>query len=174
MVRTTSDPEGLTAAIRQVIARADAEQPISAVRTMDDILALNVADRRQQMTLLTAFAALALLLASLGLYGLLAYTVTQRSREIGLRMALGASATRVVNLVVLRGVMLSAAGLALGIAAAWGLSRTMSKLLFGVAASDPATYAAVAGLLCAIAAAACWIPARRAVRIDPISVLREE
>jgi predicted permease len=174
VVRTASDPEALTAAIRLVIAGVDAEQPIAAVRTMDEILALNVEDRSQQMTLLTAFAALALLLASLGLYGLLAYTVTQRSREIGLRMALGASATRVVNLVVLRGVMLSAAGLAIGVAAAWALSRTMSKLLFGVAATDPATYAAVAGLLCLIAAAACWIPARRAVRIDPISVLREE
>jgi ABC-type antimicrobial peptide transport system permease subunit len=141
---------------------------------MDEILTLDVADRRQQMTLLTAFAALALLLASLGLYGLLAYTVTQRSREIGLRMALGASASRVVGMVVLRGVLLSAAGLVLGIASAWALARTMSKLLFGVAATDPATYAAVAGMLSLIAAAACWIPARRAVRIDPISVLREE
>jgi putative ABC transport system permease protein len=160
--------------VRRVIASVDPEQPVAAVRTMEEILALNVADRRQQMTLLTAFAALALLLASLGLYGLLAYTVTQRSREIGLRMALGASGSRVVGMVVLRGVMLSGAGLALGIAGAWALSRTMSKLLFGVAATDPGTYAAVAALLSVIAAAACWIPARRAVRIDPISVLREE
>ena len=174
VVRTNSDPEGLTTAIRKVIAGVDAEQPVAAVRTMDEILALNVEDRRQQMTLLTTFAALALLLASLGLYGLLAYTVTQRSREIGLRMALGASASRVVGMVVVRGVMLSAAGLALGTVSAWALARTMSKLLFGVAATDPGTYASVAGLLCAIAAAACWIPARRAVRIDPISVLREE
>jgi putative ABC transport system permease protein len=174
VVRTASDPEVLTTAIRRVIASVDAEQPVAAVRTMNEILTLNVADRRQQMTLLTAFASLALLLASLGLYGLLAYTVTQRSREIGLRMALGAGASRVVGMVVLRGVTLSAAGLALGIAVAWALARTMSKLLFGVAPTDPATYAAVAALLSIIAAAACWIPARRAVRIDPISVLREE
>jgi putative ABC transport system permease protein len=174
VVRTANDPEALTAAIRRVIAGVDPEQPIAAVRTMDAILALNVEDRRQQMTLLTAFAALALLLASLGLYGLLAYTVTQRSREIGLRMALGASATRVVNMVVLRGLLLSGCGLTIGTAAAWALSRTATKLLFGVAATDPATYAAVAGLLGAIAAAACWFPARRAVRIDPIGVLREE
>jgi putative ABC transport system permease protein len=157
-----------------VIASVDPEQPIAAVRTMDDFLDKDVADRQQQMTLLTAFAALALLLASLGLYGLLAYTVTQRSREIGLRMALGASASRVVSMVVLRGVMLSAAGLLLGIASAWALARIMSRLLFGVAATDPGTYAAVAALLSVIAAAACWIPARRAVRIDPITVLREE
>jgi putative ABC transport system permease protein len=174
VVRTTGDPEALTSAVRKVIASVDPEQPIAAVRTMDDILDKDVADRHQQMTLLTAFAALALLLASLGLYGLLAYTVTQRSREIGLRMALGASASRVVGMVVLRGVMLSAAGLLLGIGAAWALARTMRRLLFGVAATDPGTYAAVAGLLSVIAAAACWIPARRAVRIDPITVLREE
>jgi ABC-type antimicrobial peptide transport system permease subunit len=119
------------------------------------------------MTLLTAFAALALLLASLGLYGLLAYTVTQRSREIGLRMALGASASRVVSMVVFRGVALSVAGLVLGLSTAWLLAGAMSKILYGVAATDPGTYAAVALLLCAIAAAASWIPARRAVRIDP-------
>jgi ABC-type antimicrobial peptide transport system permease subunit len=141
---------------------------------MNEIVDLDVQDRRQQMTLLTAFAALALLLASLGLYGLLAYTVTQRSREIGLRMALGASAARVVAMVVLRGISLSAAGLALGLSAAWLLAGVMSKILYGVAATDPGTYAAVALLLCAIAAAASWIPARRAVRIDPIVVLREE
>ena len=157
-----------------MIAEADPEQPVAAVATMDEIVALDVEDRHQQMTLLTAFAALALLLASLGLYGLLSYTVTQRSREIGLRMALGASAARVVAMVVLRGVSLSAAGLALGLSAAWLLAGAMSKILYGVAATDPGTYAAVALLLCAIAAAASWIPARRAVRIDPIVVLREE
>ncbi len=173
-VRTTSDAASLTSAVRRVIAEADAEQPVAAVATMDEIVALDVADRRQQMTLLTAFAALALLLASLGLYGLLAYTVTQRSREIGLRMALGASAGRVVAMVVLRGVLLSTAGLVLGLSAAWLLAGAMSKILYGVAATDPGTYAAVALLLCAIAGAASWIPARRAVRIDPIVVLREE
>ena len=174
VVRTGGDPASMTSAVRRVIAEADPEQPVAAIATMDEIVALDVQDRQQQMTLLTAFAALALLLASLGLYGLLSYTVTQRSREIGLRMALGASAARVVATVVLRGVSLSAAGLALGLAAAWLLARTMSKILYGVAATDPGTYAAVALLLCVIAAAASWIPAHRAVRIDPIVVLREE
>jgi putative ABC transport system permease protein len=173
-VRAAGDPASLTSAVRRVIAETDPEQPVAAVATMDEIVALDVADRRQQMTLLTAFAALALLLASLGLYGLLAYTVTQRSREIGLRMALGASASRVVSIVVLRGVALSAAGLVLGLSAAWLLAGAMSRILYGVAATDPATYGTVAALLCAIAAAASWIPARRAVRIDPIAVLREE
>jgi predicted permease len=153
VVRTSGDPASLTSAVRRVIAETDPEQPVAAVATMDEIVTLDVEDRHQQMTLLTAFAALALLLASLGLYGLLAYTVSQRSREIGLRMALGASASRVV---------------------AWLLAGVMSKILYGVAATDPGTYGMVALLLCAIAAAAGWIPARRAVRIDPIVVLREE
>jgi putative ABC transport system permease protein len=167
VVRTGGDASSLTSAVRRVIADADVEQPIAAIATMDEIVALDVEDRQQQMTLLTAFAALALLLASLGLYGLLSYTVTQRGREIGLRMALGAGAGRIVTMVVLRGVSLSAAGLALGLSAAWLLAGAMSKILYGVAATDPGTYAAVA-------AAASWIPARRAVRIDPIVVLREE
>ena len=174
VVRTTGDPASLTSAVRRVVSQIDPEQPVAAIATMDEIVALDVADRHQQMTLLTAFAALALLLASLGLYGLLAYTVTQRSREIGLRMALGASAPRVVSMVVLRSAALSAAGLALGLAGAWLLAGAMSKILYGVAATDPGTYIAVALLLGAIAAAASWVPARRAVRIDPIVVLREE
>jgi putative ABC transport system permease protein len=173
-IRTHGDPTSLATAVRSVVAGVDPEQPVAALNTMEEILDFNVADRRQQMTLLTAFAALAVLLASLGLYGVLAYTVSQRSREIGLRMALGARASQVVGMVVLRGVALSAVGLTLGMAAAWALSRTMSKILFGVAATDPLTYTSVALLLCAIVAAACWIPARRAARIDPIAVLREE
>jgi predicted permease len=174
LVRTTGDPASLASAVRHVIAETDPEQPVAAVATMDEIVALDVADRRQQMTLLTAFAVLALLLASMGLYGLLAYTVTQRSREIGLRMALGAGAGRVVGMVVLRGVALSAAGGVLGLSAAWMLAGAMTRILYGVAATDPGTYGAVTLMLSAIAAAASWIPVRRAVRIDPITVLREE
>jgi putative ABC transport system permease protein len=174
VARTSVDPASLATAVRRVIAQVDPEQPVSAVATMDEIVDRSVADRRQQMTLLTAFAALALLLASLGLYGLLAYTVTQRSREIGLRMALGAGASRVVGMVVLRGIALSAAGLLLGLIASRLLAGAMSGILYGVAATDPGTYAAVSLLLCAVAAAASYLPARRAVRIDPIAVLREE
>jgi len=160
--------------VRRVIAQADVEQPVSTVTTMEEVLAEDVADRRQQMTLLTAFAALALLLASLGLYGLLSYSVSQRSREIGLRMALGASAARVVQSVVLRGVGLTVAGLMVGLLAARMLAGFLGKILYGVTAGDPGTYGVVAAVLCAIAAGASWLPARRAVRIDPIVVLREE
>jgi putative ABC transport system permease protein len=174
VLRTHGDSESLTASVRRVIASVDPEQPIAAISTMEDVVARSVADRRQQMTLLTAFAALALLLGSLGLYGLLAYTVTQRSREIGLRMAMGASASRIAAAVAMRGLTLAAIGLAIGMAVAMALARTMSGILYGVAATDATTYVSVALLLCGVAAAASWIPARRASRIDPIVVLREE
>ena len=174
VIRTTGDPEALAGAARRVVQAVDPEQAVAAVSTMDDILDLDVADRQQHMKLLTAFAGLALLLASLGLYGLLAYTVTQRSREIGLRMALGASAPQVVRAVVMRGLILAGLGLLAGLAVARALAQTLSGILYGVAATDGATYGLVAVVLMAIAAFACWIPARRAVRIDPLSVLREE
>jgi len=174
VIRAAVDPTGLVPSVRRVIAQADVEQPVSTVTTMEEVLAEDVADRRQQMTLLTAFAALALLLASLGLYGLLSYSVSQRSREIGLRMALGASAARVVQSVVLRGVGLTVAGLMVGLLAARMLAGFLGKILYGVTAGDPGTYGVVAAVLCAIAAGASWLPARRAVRIDPIVVLREE
>ena len=174
ILRTAGDPTALANAARRVIQEADPEQPVTAVSTMEGMIDLDVADRQQQTTLLTAFAALALLLASLGLYGLLAYTVTQRSREIGLRMALGASAANVVRAVVMRGLLLAGLGLACGFLAARMLSGTLSGILYGVAATDAATYVWVSLVLCGIVAAACWIPARRAVRIDPIAVLREE
>lgn len=174
IVRVKGDPLSLAGSVRRVIASVDPEQPVAAVRTMDDIIDLDVADRRQQMTLLGAFAGLALLLASIGLYGVLSYAVTQRSREIGLRMALGASASSVIQMVVARGLVLTGLGLGIGLALAWAVTRTMQKLLYGVAASDPATYAGVAALLGLIALIACWVPARRAAKVDPIVVLREE
>ena len=174
MVRTKTDPSAIAASVRRVIASVDPEQPVAAVRTMDEVLDRDVEDRTQQMTLLSAFASLALLLASIGLYGVLSYAVTQRSREIGLRMALGASARTIVGMVVTRGLALTAAGLAIGLVLASAATRAMRTMLYGVDAFDPSTFAAVAALLCAIAALACWIPARRASRVDPIVVLREE
>jgi ABC-type antimicrobial peptide transport system permease subunit len=141
---------------------------------MDDIIDLDVADRHQQMLLLGAFAGLALLLASIGLYGVLSYAVTQRSRELGLRMALGASAGSVMRMVVARGLALTAAGLTLGLALAWVSARALQSLLYGVTAADPATFAAVVGMLGTIALAACYLPARRASRVDPMVVLRDE
>jgi len=147
---------------------------VSAVRSMDDIIDVDVADRQQQMVLLAAFSALALLLASIGLYGVLSYAVTQRSREIGLRIALGASTGSVMRMVVVRGLLLTAAGLALGLAAAWATTRAMQSVLYGVTAGDPWTFTAVVALLGGTALLASYLPARRASRMDPIAVLRAD
>lgn len=174
IVRAEGDPLSLAPAVRRIVANLDPEQPVAAGRTMEDILDLAVADRRQQMALLGTFAGLALLLASLGIYGVLSYLVTQRSREIGLRMALGASARSVVRMVMRRGMLLTATGLGIGLGASWVLTRLMKKLLYGVEATDPTTLASVSVLLAAVALLACWMPARRASRVDPILVLREE
>jgi putative ABC transport system permease protein len=174
VVRTKGQPASLTPSVRRIIANVDPEQPVSNVQTMDEIVDLNVADRRQQMTLLGAFAGLALLLASIGLYGVLSYSVTQRIREIGLRMALGASASSVTQMVVKHGITLTGIGVAIGLAGSWAATRALKTTLYGVSSTDPVTFAAVAVLLTVIALAACWIPARRAARVDPIVALREE
>jgi predicted permease len=174
VVRVNGRPEDLAEPVRRIIARVDPDQPISAVRTMDAVVDLDVADRQQQMVLLGAFAGLALLLASIGLYGVLSFAVTQRSRELGLRIALGASEASVMRMVVVRGLSLTAAGLAIGLVLAWAGTRAMQNLLYGVAATDPRTFGAVVALLTTIALAACYLPARRAARVDPIAVLRQE
>jgi predicted permease len=174
VIRTQGEPTALAPAVRRIVVSIDPDQPISELRTMDEIVDLNVADRQQQMTLLGAFAGLALVLASIGLYGVLSYAVTQRSREIGLRMALGASASSVIRMIVARGLALTGLGLAIGLVAAWIATRAMKNLLYGVAATDPLTFGSVAALLAFIALIACYAPARRASRVDPIVVLREE
>jgi putative ABC transport system permease protein len=160
--------------VRRVIAEADSEQPIAAVRSMNDILDLEVADRRQQMVLLGAFGALALLLASLGLYGLLSYGIAQRAREIGVRLALGATRREVVALIAARGLALAATGLIIGALAGWWTTRAMTAVLFGVQANDPGTFVAVVLLLGTVAVMACVVPAARASRLDAMVVLREE
>ena len=174
VVRTAGDPLAVAPAIRRVIAGVDPEQPVSAVRTMEEILNLNVVDRTSQTTLLGAFAGLALLLACLGLFGVLSYAVTQRTREIGVRLALGATAGGIARLVIGRGLALSGIGLIVGLALAWAATRTMQSLLVGVGASDPATFGGVVGVLIVVALIACTFPALRAARVDPIRVLRQE
>jgi len=174
VVRVAGSPADLVEAIRRVIARVDPDQSISAVRTMDEIVDLDVADRHQQMILLGAFAGLALLLASIGLYGVLSYAVAQRSREIGLRIALGATAGSVMRVVVVRGLVLTGIGLSIGLGLAWAGTRALQNVLYGVTAGDPSTYVAVVGLLATIALLASYLPARRASRMDPISVLRAD
>jgi predicted permease len=174
IVRVTDDPARYARQVTRIVADVDPEQPVSAVRTMDDIIDLNVGDRHQQMILLAAFGGLALLLVSLGLYGVLAQAVAARSREFGVRMALGATPRSVMTMLIARGVALTAVGTAVGAAAAWGVTRTMSSLLYGVGAGDPATFAGVAGLLGLVALVACAFPAARAARLDPMIVLREQ
>jgi predicted permease len=172
VVRAKGRPEDLAEPLRRIVAAADPDQPITRMRTMSEILDLDVADRHHQMLLLGAFAGLALLLASIGLYGVLSYVVSQRSRELGLRMALGATPGSVMRIVVARGLSLTAVGLAIGLTLAWALTRTLQNLLYGVDAGDLPTFAGVVGLLAVIALAACLLPARRASRLDPIAVLK--
>jgi putative ABC transport system permease protein len=174
VVRTRGNPTELAPAIRRVIGAVDPEQPVSAVRTMEDILSLDIVDRTGQTMLLGACAGLALLLACLGLFGVLSYAVTQRTREIGVRLALGATAGGIARLVIGRGLALTGMGLAAGLALAWVATRTMRALLVGVGATDPATLAGVVALLVVVASAACGLPALRAARVDPIRVLRQE
>jgi putative ABC transport system permease protein len=171
----TSQPAGAAAqAIRAAVRQLDAQLPLPEVRTMDERLAESVAPRRFQMTLVLLFAAAALLLASLGIYGVVSYSVGQRTGEIGIRMALGAQPGSISGMVLRQGMAPVAAGLAAGVAGALALGRLLGSLLFGVKATDPATIAGVAALLAAVAAVASWAPARRATRIDPAQALRGE
>jgi predicted permease len=174
VVRTRGNPHDAAEAIRRVIASVDPAQPVTAVRSMDEIIDLEVADRHEQTMLLGVFAGLALVLSALGLYGLLAYAVSQRSREIGLRMALGATGREVVALVAGRGFVLAGIGLAMGVAVAWAATRAMGSVLYGVQPTDPSTFALAVALLATVAVAACLVPAARAARLDPMVVLRQD
>jgi putative ABC transport system permease protein len=174
IVRVDGDPLGYAGAVQRIIRDVDPHQPIRLIRSMTEIIALTVGDRRQQTTLLVVFGVLALIIASLGLYGLLAQTVSARGREIGIRMALGATWRSVMRMVMSRGMLLTGAGVGIGAVLAWSLTRAMESLLYGVGASDPLTFALVAGLLAAVAAVACAIPAVRAARVDPMLVLRDQ
>jgi putative ABC transport system permease protein len=174
LVRTSNDPVLLAGAVRQALRATAPDVAVADISTMDEILDREVSQRRIQMTLLTLFAGVALLLASLGIYGVLAYLVSRRTQEIGIRMALGAGPATVLRAVLGEGLALSCAGIAIGFAAALALTRLLGKLLFGVTPTDPATFAAVGVLLVAVAATASWLPARRAMRVDPILALREE
>ncbi|HEY1308881.1 MAG TPA: ABC transporter permease [Vicinamibacterales bacterium] len=174
IVRVDGDPLRYAPAVQRIVRAVDPDQPIRLIRPMTEVIALTVGDRRQQTTLLVVFGALALIIASLGLYGLLAQTVSARSREIGIRMALGATWRNVMRMVMSRGVALIAAGVGIGAVLAWSVTRAMETLLYGVGAADPLTFALVATLLAAVSAVACAIPAVRAARVDPMLVLREQ
>jgi putative ABC transport system permease protein len=174
VMKTAVAPETLTQSARAAVYSIDPDLPVSNVSTLDDIVARSISQPRFYMLLLGAFAALALALAAIGIFGVLSYAVSQRTREIGIRMALGAQERSVVGLVVRQAMTLVAAGLAAGTVAALFLSQTMTAMLFGVDPTDPATFATVAGLLAGVAMMASYLPARRATRVDPIVALRAE
>jgi putative ABC transport system permease protein len=174
IARATADPASLAAVLRREIAAVDAELPVYDVRTMNQVIAESVAQRRFTMGLLAIFAFAALGLAVLGLYGVLSYAVTQRTREIGLRMALGGRRLDVLRLVVGQGMKMAMIGAGAGLIASLPLTRLIKGLLFGVSATDPLTFISIVLLLLFVAALACWIPARRATKVDPIVALRIE
>ena len=174
VVRSGSPPAGLAGAIRREIRQLDPELPVPAFQTLAQLVDASVAQRRFQLDLVLLFAAAALALAALGVYGVVAQLVAQRTNEIGIRMALGARAADVRRMVLLEGLGPVAAGLAAGFAVALAGGRLVSGLLFGVRATDPMTFGAVAGVLLAAALAACLIPVRRATHIDPLQALRYE
>jgi putative ABC transport system permease protein len=174
VLRSEGDPEQLTAAMRAAVAELDPDLPVAEVQTMEEALGAWAAERRLTMMLVGGFALLALSLGSVGVYGVMAHLVAQRTREIGIRIALGALPREILGLVLSEGVWLAGLGIAAGLAGALAATRLLSSLLFGVGPTDPATFVATAAALAAVAALACLLPALRAVRIDPIVTLRSE
>jgi putative ABC transport system permease protein len=173
-VRTTGDPSGFTAAVRSAISSFDKDLAVSRVQTMTEVMDDSVAGPRFNMMLLAVFAGVAMVLAAVGIYGILSYAVAQRTHEIGVRMALGAQATDVLKLVVGQGVKLTLVGVALGLGAALAVTSVMESLLFEVSTTDPVTFTAIALLLVGVALVASFVPARRATRVDPLVALRYE
>jgi predicted permease len=174
VVRGPSSPEAITESVRQQIRALDPELPLYRVNSMAARVESSLAERRFSMLLLALFAALALGLATVGIYGVMAYFVTQGTRELGIRMALGASPRAILLLVIGQGAIVAATGLALGLGGAIVLTRSMESLLFGVGATDPLTFSAIPVLLALVALVACYVPARRAAKIDPTVSLRSE
>jgi putative ABC transport system permease protein len=174
VIRTTVEPETLTSAVRQAVQEVDRTQPMSEVRTMENIVSDSLMQPRFNLVLLGIFGSLALLLSAAGIYGVISYSVTQRTHEIGIRLALGAQAKDVLKMVVWQGMLLITMGIGLGLIGALFLTRLMAALLFGIKSTDPLTFAAVAAILAVVALAACLVPARRAAKTDPLVALRYE
>ncbi|HYY41347.1 MAG TPA: ABC transporter permease, partial [Pyrinomonadaceae bacterium] len=174
VVRAAGDPAALTAAVRHEVQALDKDQPVYAVRTMPQVFVEGMAPQRLSAFMFAGFALVALLLAAVGIYAVVAYSVAQRTHEIGIRMALGAQTRDILKLVVGQGMTITGVGVVVGLVAAFGVTRAMASILYGVSASDPATFGGVAALAVLIACAACYIPARRATKVDPMVALRHE
>ncbi|HET7840262.1 MAG TPA: FtsX-like permease family protein, partial [Terriglobia bacterium] len=173
-VRTAGEQDSIVSAVRAQVKDVDPDQPLYHVATLQQVLSESLAPRRFNMLLLGIFAGIALTLAMVGIYGVMAFSVTQRTHEIGIRMALGAERRSVLGLIVRQGLRLALLGVALGVAGAWALTSFLSSFLFGVAPRDPATFVLVSLALVAVSILACYIPARRATRVDPMVALRHE
>jgi putative ABC transport system permease protein len=174
VMRTAGDPAALAAVARAAVWGIDPEQPVSEVRTLDQILTRSLAARRFNMLLLAVFAATALALATVGLYGVVAYSIARRTREFGVRLALGAQPRDLVCLVLAHGLGLTLAGLVIGLFVSLAATRALSTMLYEVSATDPVTFGAISAVLALVAAAASYLPARRAMRVDPLVALRAE
>ncbi|MGH9592966.1 MAG: FtsX-like permease family protein, partial [Bryobacteraceae bacterium] len=174
LVRTSRDAASMTATVRTALRDLAPDQPLGAVQSLDQLVDKSLQDRYFQTTLLSLFGGMALLIAAVGVYGVVSYSVTTRTREIGVRMALGAAPADVLRMVIGQGLRLATAGVVLGLAASFALTRLISGELYGTTATDPVTFAAVTIVLLAMAVTACWIPARRATRVDPMIALRYE
>ncbi|HKY03866.1 MAG TPA: FtsX-like permease family protein, partial [Blastocatellia bacterium] len=174
MVRSASDPTNMMGTVREAVRSIDGDLPVFSVKSMDEMLGDMMAQRRLNMLLFAILAGVALILAAVGIYGVIAYSVTQRTHEIGIRMALGAQRRDIVRMVVGQGIILAAGGVGVGILASILLTRLMTALLYGVSATDLVTFVAISGLLTLVAVLASFIPARRATRVDPMIALRYE
>jgi len=174
VVKTTGDPRALISAATKEVAAMNQDVPLFSVKTMEEYISASVAAPRFNTTLLSIFAGVALVLTVVGLYGVMSYSVAQRTNEIGIRMALGAQSRDVLLMIVKQGSVLILLGLGIGLIGAYALTRVISSLLFGVTAKDPITFAAVSVLLAIVALLACYIPALRATKVDPMNALRCE
>jgi putative ABC transport system permease protein len=174
VIRSAQNPTNLIADVRGIIRSVDPDQPLGAIRTMENIVSESVAPRRLTMFISGLFAALALLLAMVGLYGVVSYSVAQRSHEFGIRMALGAAKGDILSLIGAQGFRLAMAGVIVGMAGALTLTRVLTNLLFGITPTDPLTFGAVVLMLVGVTLLACYIPARRAAKVDPMVALRYE
>jgi putative ABC transport system permease protein len=174
VLRTNVDPLSIAARVREAVWEIDKNLPVSNIKTMRDVLSGSIARQRFSMLLLGIFAAMALILAAVGIYGVMSYSVAERTREIGIRMALGAESRDVLKLVIFQGMRLAIVGITVGLIAAYGLTRLMQSLIFGVSVTDPLTFALITLLLAIVSLLACYVPARRATKVDQLIALRYE